>query len=74
MKGEDSMKKYLSILLGTLLITSGVYAADVPSDWASADINSAAARSIVDNTLLNNYKAPVTRREFCSLCADTVKA
>lgn len=47
---------------------------DTPSSWASEDINSAIAASIVPEALQTGYRRNVTREEFCQLIIPVLKA
>lgn len=68
------MKRFAAILMCCLFIPLSAYAADKPSEWASADISEAAERGIAGDELLCNYQAPITRGEFCTLCTNTINS
>lgn len=62
------MRKYLcSILLVLVLAAVPVSAADLPSVWAAAEVQTAIGLGLVPASLQSSYREPVTREEFRSL-------
>lgn len=62
------MRKYLySILLVFVLAAVPVSAAELPSVWAAAEVQTAIGLGLVPATLQSGYREPVTRGEFRSL-------
>ena len=65
---EVLMRKYLcSILLVLVLAAVPVSAADLPSVWAAAEVQTAIGLGLVPASLQSSYREPVTREEFRSL-------
>lgn len=69
------MKRLLAVLLAIgALSSNAVYAGDTPSAWAVSDVKAAYDLGIAPDSLMNSYTKSITRREFCVLCARTLKA
>jgi hypothetical protein len=71
------MKRFLAIVLAVGMLSSNVVyagAGDEPSDWAASDVKAAYNTGIVPDSLMSSYGSSISRREFCSLCARTLKA
>lgn len=47
--------------------------ADVPSGWAAADIKTAISLGLAPQSVQGNYKANITRRDFCLLIWELIK-
>ena len=47
---------------------------DVPSGWATDEVNEAIALNIVPESLQSRYQSPVTRAEFCELACSLLTA
>ncbi len=60
---------------GSLPVESNMRAAnaDVPSGWAAKDIQIAIAAGLVPQAVQGNYKANISRRDFCLLIWELVK-
>lgn len=69
------MKKFAALLLVfTIIFSNTVLAYDPPSDWALNDVNEARTLGIVPDFLMGGYNYSIIRQEFCSLCANTLRA
>jgi hypothetical protein len=70
------MKRFLAIFLtASVLFSNTTYAAkNEPSVWAKGDIEAAYSLGIVPDSLMSSYDSSISRSEFCSLCARTLKA
>ena len=69
------MKKLVAVILSAVLLTSPVYGADTEgniSSWAVSDINKAYEYGLIEGDFLKDYGEPVTRRDFCRLCAGVI--
>ncbi|MDR1299719.1 MAG: S-layer homology domain-containing protein [Oscillospiraceae bacterium] len=61
-------KRLTSTALALSLIFAapgGAIAADMPSEWAAAEVSEAIANGLVPTELQNSYAEPITRAEFC---------
>ncbi|MBE6909230.1 MAG: S-layer homology domain-containing protein [Ruminococcaceae bacterium] len=64
------MKKLTSLCLAFLLafsLCATALAADVPSDWARAEVSGAISAELVPADLQGKYQQAITRGEFCRL-------
>ena len=76
------MKKLTSLVLALLLTLSlcvpalaefDVDGPDGPDDWAKAEIFGAVGAGLVPEDLLCDYRAPITRAEFCRLVVQLMR-
>jgi len=60
-------KKYISIALILLLVTSSIPAFAAPSSWANAGVNRLLEHKLIPLDLQSAYQKPITRGEFARL-------
>jgi hypothetical protein len=66
MKTKTSLIVILIITM-TLAMSVAAAAADEPSGWAKAEVEKAIGTGLIKEELQNNYRANITRKDFCAM-------
>ena len=69
------MKGFIALAISTLMLTSSVWASDSgsASAWAEDAIVKAYRYGIAETDMFDSFQENVTRRQFCSLCANLIR-
>ena len=64
---------FLTALSLTASLSLPAAGADIPSDWAKIEVESAISQGLVPKDLQSSYQTPITRQEFCRLVVTMVE-
>lgn len=67
------MKKSVLVLSMVLMLSRNTFA-DTPSQWAADSVSSAYELGLVPDRLMGDYGEDISRADFCSLCANALRA
>lgn len=67
------MKKIIVTLVTCFVLSTNTFA-DAPSQWAADQVSSAHELGLVPERLMEDFEEDISRRDFCALCANTLRA